>query len=375
MHILIMPSWYPTREDPLSGSFFAEQADALADFGHRVSVIVLRGDAARGRSIEETRRGKVVEYTLHYRPRRFHLSFFPVVLAMTELFSTAFREDRPEIIHVHSFRVARYARWLKRLYRIPYVITEHVSWFERGLLSDRDRRSAADDYNDAAAVIAVSSGLKEQIQPLCRKEVRVVPNLVSDRFFHAPLERPSGEAFRFLSVGSLNRNKGMDAVIDAFADALKECPSLRLTICGDGQERSALEAQAETLGLSDRVEFTGRVSRERCVHEYGRCGAFVLASRVETFGLVLAEAMACGRPIVMTKTGAWRELAAEETGLAAEIDDTPALSCAMVEMVRNAERYDPEAIRSYCRRRFSGEAVCERLTGIYQEVLRNRTCR
>ena len=371
MHILVLPSWYPSKKDPLNGSFFAEQAEALSRCGHRVSVIALFGDAPEGRYVEENRRGEVTEYAIHFCPMRFHLSYFRIALALRELFSSVFREDRPDIIHVHSFRAVRYARLLHTLYHIPYVVTEHVSWFERGLLSEKDKRSIAADYNGASAMIAVSSGLKEQIQPLCRQTVQVVPNLVSERFFLSPLDKTPSEHFRFLSIGSLNRNKGMDAVLSAFALAWKKYPAAQLTICGDGEERQNLESLASDLGIADNVHFTGRVSREECVQHLHGCDAFVLASRVETFGIVLIEAMASGRPILMTKTGAWRELCTEETGIAVDVDDITALSDAMAAMIEEPDRYDPAVIRAFCRDRFSENAVCGELTRIYNDVLRS----
>ena len=370
MHILVLPSWYPTKADPIRGSFFAEQAEALSRCGHRVSVIALYGDAPSGHYVEENWRGEATEYALHFKPLPLHLSFFRILSAMRELFADVFDHDRPDLIHVHSFNAIRYARALKKLYRIPFVVTEHVSWFERGLLSERDKRAIAADYNAADALIAVSTGLAEQIQPLCRQKVRVVPNLVGERFFLSPLER-RGEGFSFLSVGSLNRNKGMDAVIAAFAEVHSVCPETNLVIAGDGEERDALRTQTETLGLEESVRFCGQVSREKCAELYTQCGAFVLASRVETFGIVLAEAMASGRPVVMTKTGAWRQIVSRETGRAVEIDDIPALSRAMIEVAQDRTRYDPAAIRAYCRDHFSETAVCRNLTEIYEEVLRN----
>ena len=375
MHILVLPSWYPTKENPINGSFFAEQAEALARYGQRVSVIALCGDAPKGCFWEERRRGEVMEYVLHFRPLRFHLTYLRVTRSMAELFSSAFGKDRPDIIHVHSFRAIRYARFLSKAYRIPFVVTEHVSWFERGMLSERDKRAISRDYAAATAVIAVSRGLREQIQPLCRQNVQIVPNLVGERFFLSPLEKKVGEGFRFLSIGSLNKNKGMDAVIAAFAEVLKDHPAAFLTICGDGEERPALERQTAKLGIADKVAFTGQVSREECAEYLSGCGAFVLASRVETFGVVLAEAMASGRPIVMTRTGAWRELATDGTGLAVEVDNIPALATAMKSMIQQEDRYDPTVIREYCRSRFSEKAVCESLTKIYAEVLEKEKCR
>ena len=371
MHILVLPSWYPTKENPNNGIFFAEQAAALAEFGHRVSVVALYGDAPHGLYIEEKTHGRLREFALHYNPLPLHLTYFRIMAAVSGLFSKELSGDRPDLVHVHSFRAARYARALKAFRNIPYVVTEHVSWFERGLLSEKDRRSAAAGYAHASAVIAVSEGLRDQIAPLSRIPVRVIPNMVDDRFFRTDLKKHPGEGFRFLSVGSLNRNKGMDVVLDAFSEAFRSGNSLTLTICGDGEERDALERRAAELGLGTIIRFTGQISRAECAEYMSECDAFVLASRVETFGIVLAEAMACGRPVVMTKTGAWRQIVSDSTGIAVDVDDIPALSQAMQSVAGNEGWYDPTEIRAYCRDRFSAQAVCASLTKVYEEVLRS----
>ena len=371
MHILILPSWYPTEDEPLRGSFFAEQAEALAASGHRVSVFPVFNDAPASCRVEKRIRGNLTEYAVHVKPLRFHLTWFRVVRTMARLIRRELAGAKPDIIHVHSYAAARYARALKALFRIPYVVTEHVSWFERGILSPKALREAARGYGAADAVIAVSAGLREQIRPLCgRKNVRIVPNLVNDRFLKTPLDREERETFEFLSVASLHPYKGHDVLLRAFARTAAEHGGVRLTICGDGPERPNLEILAGELGLRDRVTFPGAVSREEVAERLRRCRAFVLASRIETFGIVYLEAMACGRPILMTKTGAWEQLALPETGIAVDIDDEGALAAAMGTMIRNYDRYDPERIREYCRDRFSPEAVCRQLTAIYEETVR-----
>ena len=369
MHILVIPPWYPTEENPVKGSFFAEQARALADYGHTVTVVPMYPDAERGARNEEKRDANLTEYAIHYHRLPFHLTYVRILRAFREILGSRLRGDRPDIIHVHSFRPIRYARALKALYRIPFVVTEHVSWFQRGMIGEKQLRSISADYARADAVIAVSTGLKDQIQPLSPSEILVVPNLVSERFFSGGLHESAGEYFRFISVGNLDKNKGMDLVLRAFAYAAAVCPEIRLTVCGQGTEHDALVQQAEELEIADKVEFTGQVSRERCAELMRRSQAFVLGSRVETFGVVFVEAMACGLPIVMTQTGAWRELADVRTGLVVPTEDAHALGGAMVQLVRSSADYDPAVIREFCRERFSADAVCRRLTEIYQQVL------
>ncbi len=370
MHILILPSWYPTREDPIRGCFFREQAQALSRAGHRVSVFPFYPDAPRGVYTERENAGGAEEYAIHYRRLRFHLTFFRVLFAMIALWRNMPREERPELIHVHSYAAMKYARWLRRLFRVPVVVTEHVSWFQRGLLSEKQKASIRRDYAAADAVLAVSEGLREQIQPLCRQTVRVVPNMVSAGMEEGGLHKAPGETFRWISVGSLNKNKGMDAALEAFALALKTIPAMSLTICGGGPEREALERQASELRATDKVTFTGQISRAECGRRLRECQAFLLASRVETFGVAAAEAMMCGLPVVMTRTSAWKTLIRPECGLAAEADDIPALAEAMVHVTEHYGEYDPETIAGSCRERFSEKAVTEQLSGFYRELLR-----
>ena len=369
MHVLVIPSWYPTADNPIHGSFFAEQARALARYGHTVTVTPLHADADKGYWIEEKKDGNLTEYAVHYQKLPFHLTYVRILQALRQIIATKLRGDRPDVIHVHSFRAVRYARALKALYRIPFVVTEHVSWFERGMIGEKQLRSISADYARADAVIAVSAGLKEQIQPLCPTEITVIPNLVSERFFQGGLRREAGETFRFISVGNLDKNKGMDVVLTAFAYAAAVCPELRLTVVGQGSEREALEKQAEELEIADKVTFTGQVSRDDCARLMRESQAFVLGSRVETFGVVFVEAMACGLPIAMTKTGAWRDLVDVRTGLAVPVEDAHALGGAMAYLVQHSADYDSAEIREFCRERFSAAPVCRRITEIYQQVL------
>lgn len=369
MHVLILPSWYPTKDNPIHGSFFAEQAAALARYGHTVTVVPLHADAEKGAWIEERRDGNLTEYAVHYKKMPFHLTYVRIMRALNEIVRKRLRGRRPDIVHVHSFQAVKYARGLKAAFRIPYVVTEHVSWFERGMISDKRLRFIRRDYAGASAVIAVSAGLKEQIQPLYPEEVIVIPNLVNEMFFRGELHKEGEGAFGFISVGNLDKNKGMDLVLSAFAYALSLCPEIRLTIVGDGKERKALEAQAEDLGIADKVRFTGRVSREECASLMREHQAFVLGSRVETFGVVFVEAMACGLPIAMTKTGAWRDLVTIQTGFVTPVDDAHALAGSMARLVRDRADYDSARIREFCRSRFSEPAVCRRITEVYTSVL------
>lgn len=367
MHILVLPSWYPTEDDPVRGSFFAEQAAALARFGHTVTVMAAYNDGEKDVHTERRTSGSLTEYLIHVKPLRFHLTYFRILCEIRRLLREC---GKPDVIHVHSFRAIRYARVLKWGLHVPLVVTEHVTWFERNILSEKELAAISRDYNAADAVIAVGEGLKTAIQPLCRKEVRVIPNMVDRRFLENGLhEPPRNGLFRFISVCLLDHKKGVDVLLDAFAKLRKTHPEAMLTICGDGEEMENLRAQAKALAVDEALELVGRCSREECAHRLKDSQVFVLPSRYETFGIVFVEAMGCGLPIVMTKTGAWKTLAMPETGLAVEIGDADGLAGAMASIMENYSAYDPDTIRKNCRGRFSEKAVCEQITAEYNRLI------
>ncbi len=370
MNILVLPSWYPSKADPVKGSFFAEQAAALARFGHTVTVMAVYNDGKRSATTETRTSGNLTEYLIHIKPLRFHFTYFRILRKMLQLLRKC---GRPDIIHVHSFRAIRYARILSRLLGVPFVVTEHVTWFERNMFSPEELSVISRDYNAADAVVAVGEGLKKAIQPLCCKEVRVIPNMVNRKFLENGLhDMPKDGRFHFVCVCLLDNKKGVDILLKAFAELRETHPEICLTICGDGSEMDNLRALARELSLSDTVEFVGSCSREECARWLKRSQAFVLPSRYETFGIVFVEAMGCGLPIIMTETGAWEMLAVPETGLAVPVDDTATLVGAMRQLMEHYADYDAGTIRRYCRDNFSETAICRRLTELYEEILRDR---
>lgn len=101
--------------------------------------------------------------------------------------------------------------------------------------------------------------------------------------------------------------KGHDEVLDLLPELSLEVPDIAYLICGDGDDRTRLQAKAERLGVADRVVFAGYVPEEE-KHEYLRLAdAFVMPGRGEGFGIVYLEALACGIPVVASAADASQE--------------------------------------------------------------------
>jgi glycosyltransferase involved in cell wall biosynthesis len=107
-----------------------------------------------------------------------------------------------------------------------------------------------------------------------------------------------------LNVGRLSSDKGIDILIRAFAILLEEIPNLFLAIAGVGGELFKLKTLSDKLYIKNRIRFLGFIPNEQLPMYYNACDLFVCPTvRVESFGIVIAEAMACGRPVIASATG------------------------------------------------------------------------
>jgi glycosyltransferase involved in cell wall biosynthesis len=372
MKVLIVASWFPTAESPFSGIFIAEQARALAA-EHEVTVVapeVLAAGADASRNLETAEGYTVIRIGLPARSLVHHFDYARAVVG-------EIRSSRCDIVHAHVTLPAGFAavlagRWTRR----PVVITEHRGPFSALMETPRDRFKVRFALKHADAVIAVSRALAgEMTAQGVGRHIEIVPNLVDVlRFRFSPATRRPGEPYRLLFAGILrDHNKNLPVLLHALAKLSVNSDAHRLTIIGDGELRKECEQLASELGIAAKCRFRGAVSPDELAGEMANCDLFVLPSRVETFGIVAAEAMAVGRPVVATRCGGPEDILTPKTGLLVPVDDPVALADAIARVCGNLDAYSPEEISEYAGRRFGHAAVTARLAEIYHGVMRPRT--
>ncbi len=240
----------------------------------------------------------------------------------------AWRSFRPDVLHVQCFGPnGLYALALHRRFGTPLVISSHGetrgddgSAFDRSALL---RRGLRESIARASAVTAPSRYVLDDLRDrFGLGEGVVVPNGATP-----PSPLPvRDEQDMLLAIGRLGRMKGFDLLLDAFALARFDRP-MTLVIAGDGDERSALEAQAARLGIADRVAFPGWWNASQKTENLARALALVVPSRSEAFGIAALEAWASGTPLVMTSRGGASEFVDHSrTGLLVDPTDSLALA-------------------------------------------------
>jgi len=278
------------------------------------------------------------------------------------------RQERAEIVHLHTFA--------------SHVVGTRgaLATGTRILRTDHSDRAYEDlscvpfslwSLRHADGVVGVSDHLRrlsERRAPFFRGPRRVVLNGVDlSRFTTAPLPgRAEGGAFTFAMVGRLEPRKGVEVALAALA----KVPKARLSIVGDGPDRTKLEARARSLGVDSRATFYG--FRDDVQELVKAAHAGISSSREEGLGLALLEIMATGRPVVAVPVGGIPEIVRNgSTGLLAQSSDAEALAVAMRAVMGLPEvalSHLGAGARSFVEESASVEAMCRGYRDAYREI-------
>lgn len=388
LHILIIPSWYPRTPTDIGGSFFREQAIALKKQGHKVGVITPCLRSLRDWKNIFKHYGIAHEVDEGVPTLRFHtVNFTPRIERLAEqvwvyfglkLFSKYIKQyGKPDIIHVHSLDKGAFLAFdIYKKFGIPYVVTEHSSAFARNLIAIEKKQRLHKTVVAANSTIAVSQPFTKLLnRSFASSNWIYVPNMVSDHFFKVAIESTveQKKEFTFLSVCFLTENKRIDLLIKAFAKLVVNNENIRLEIGGDGICKPALESLVLQLGLTDKVKFLGALTREQVLNHMQNADAFVLASEYETFGVVLVEAFALGKPVIATRCGGPESIVTDAVGVLVAKNSVEALCDGMAQVYQQRHTYNATEIKTYCYEHFSEVAVTTKLTEIYQHVLQANT--
>jgi hypothetical protein len=294
-----------------------------------------------------------------------------------------------DLVHIHTPFIAHYAgvRFARRT-GLPCIATYHTFFEEYlhhylpilprrfgGYLARRFTRSQCDDVR---ALIAPSEPMRAVLLEYgVTTPIHVLPTgLPADRF-----RAGDGHAFRSAAgipddarvityIGRVAHEKNIGFLVEMFAQVLQQVPQALLVIAGEGPARAGLQQQVISAGLSAHVHFAGYLDRDTALLDcYAAADVFVFASRTETQGLVLLEAMAQGTPVVSTAELGTRSILVPGSGALVVPEERAAFAAAVVRVLREPPLHQELSQRGRVyARTWSSTAMAQRLAALYETL-------
>jgi len=336
VRVLHVTSSFPRHAGDAVGPYLADLVGLQARAGIDVAVVAphAAGLAVREGNVHRFRYAPAPAEVLAYRGGMARAArrplgavlVVPFVVAMAAAATTAARRQRPDVIHAHWWLPAGLAALVaSRLTGVPYVVTLHgsdVHLARHALI----RPLARAVLRRAARVLAVSRALATEAESVLRLAPGTVglgrmPVIVLEDLENKAAPAPAPPPLRLFAAGRLSPEKGFDVLMAAVGELGRD---VVVEVAGDGPERAALRAAAPAT-----VRFLGEVPRAEVHARMAAAHAVVVPSRREALGIVAAEALALGVPVVASRVGGLAELVRDGDGLLVPPGDPAALAAAL----------------------------------------------
>lgn len=386
MNILFLTSWYPNKSASNVGIFIRKHAKALSNFaGVFVVCHVFNKNQEELFNVETVTIDNLEEIIVY--SKQSTIPFFCTVINLFIFLYSLFLGIRRAYILASRFDIAVVnvayrsgiaALLLKYFSKLKYVIIEHSSLYTlndlRFRLSYLERRILRAIFYNAEYVMPVSDFLGLNIKRHFQKvdnfvKIANVVDLNPAEANKLNLGQPDNVKFIVVS-GLSSKEKNIDGLITAFKMVLLKNNNLELHIVGDGSLRYDLESLSAQY-LNKNIYFHGAIGNEIIADYYYSCDSFVLASNIETFSVVAAEALCMGLPVIVTKCGGPEEFINLSNGKLVEKNNDFELSNAILEIANNLKCYDRDKISEDNLRKFSPDKIGKEIFDVLKGIVNN----
>lgn len=292
-----------------------------------------------------------------------------------------------DVVHVHEHRqtLSIIACYFARRYGIPYVVQAHGSvlpFFQKeGLKNIFDKVFGFKILHGASKVFALTEVEKEQYLKMGVEEdrIEIVPLGINiEEYSDLPEEGIFREKFNIskddkliIFIGRVHEIKGLDLLIDAFKELADSEDDVKLAIVGpDDGYMDALNLRIAECDLSDKVIVTGPLYKSEKQEALVDCDLFVMPSKYESFTTSGLEAMACGKPLVLTKNNHIHDWVDGSVGLACD-DDKMSLKDSMAEVLFDEELSKKFGMngRRLIQEKYNWDMINEQILNIYESII------
>ncbi len=385
LSIAIVSHSYPTRHSPAQAAFIKNEAHLLSeDFQIELyipSVYALPVQQQYYRTLHPDEDELCVHpFSYLSLPRKI----FPSVTRKTLSGSLlkALKKKRPDIVHLHWLYPSGLTIPALRKAGYPTVLTIHGGDWN----SNVDNEGLMEVFHESLIasnkIVCVGKNLAKAVcaydPELKQKVVHIPHGIDSEQFYPSPDKKKEAEKLgwettktNILCIANLYHEKGVDLLVDAFAMQINR-QKLHLHIVApssDEQTRADVKGRIEKNSLSGPVTFYEGMSQEKLSIFLRASDLLVSPSRKEGFGLVVAEAIASGTPVLATKSGGPEEIVNSGCGILVDAGSSEKLAAGMETILNDLDHFDPAAMHRHIKANFSLTAKKEKLMAVYREIL------
>ena len=382
MRVLFLTHSYPRVAGDAAGSFLWHLAAALKAEDVEVHVVAPSSDDLPAHD----EFGGIPVERFRYAPRRYeNLAYtgnmaaevqrsWSAKLALVGFLGSEFaaatrarRAFSPDLIHAHWwFPGGLVGTWAAALGNLPLVTTMHGSDVRLARTKPFAKPLLRHVLKHSQAITTVSRWLAEEVTAMVPSATPVVaPMPVATQLFS-----PGGTraADRLLFVGRLNAQKGTSELLEAFA---RMHAKAHLDVAGAGPDQAALQQQADSLGVSNRITWHGAKPQPELPAFYRQASVVVIPSVGEGLGLVAVEAQLCETPVIAFDSGGVTDTVIDgETGVLVPATDVTALAHAIDQLLQAPDRRTAmgRAGRMHALALFAPESAARRYAQLYRTV-------
>ncbi len=301
------------------------------------------------------------------------------VSTFSEITKEVVSDFKPDVIHAQHLWITPFVA-LKSGF--PYVITVHGTDLMGFKKDERFHKYALEGARKARKIITISRQVHNdtiELYKLPEEKLILNPNGFDENIFKIKKVNKI-ELFKKFGmniipeklvsfVGKFTDFKGIDLLIKAARIISDEIPEVAFAFAGDGQLMLDMKKLKAELKL-DNVYFLGHQTQIDVASLYNAADVSVVPSRIEPFGLVALEALACGTPVVATKAGGLPDFVNNEVGQLVEMDNYEALAKAIIEELKNNTKQTKGKFAAiYAKENYSWKKTLQKVIEIYEEAI------
>jgi len=383
--IALVSHSYPTRQSPEQALFIKREAHLINQSEsvviHLPSVYALpfQQQYFRSRDPEENIIPVRCFSYLSFPGRRF-ASITQRSLSRNLLLSL--EKQMPDVVHLHWLYPSGLAAPAIKPAGYPVLLTIHGGDWYSNVENNRLMPLLEKCLHACDKIICVGKQLKEDINRYCsslnNKLIHIPHGIDTSQFCLATADKNFSAVFgwdkdkiNILCVANLYHEKGIDLLIKAFSKIQdKDQHHLHIISAGgDSRTRSEINLLIGDLSMRNQITFYNSQPHEMLANFYRASDLLVSPSRKEGFGLVVAEAIACGTPVLATRSGGPEEIVTSECGILVEAGNAKSLSDGLVNILGKLGEYQAVEMHQYIKTSFSIREKKKKLLSVYDDLL------